>query len=55
MRLAEHWTSTGDALFRRRSWLPLLLLPLFLASFIGQRYRFESHTAGLDAGRSAAS
>ena len=35
MRLAEHWTSTGDALFRRRSWLPLLLLPLFLASFFG--------------------
>ena len=37
MRLSEHWTSTGDALFRRRSWLPLLLLPLFLASFLGQR------------------
>jgi protein-S-isoprenylcysteine O-methyltransferase Ste14 len=47
MRLVEHWTTTGDALFRRRSWIPLLLLPLFLASFLGQRYRFESHTAGL--------
>jgi len=47
MRLSEHWTSTGDALFRRRSWLPLLLLPLFLASFLGQRYLFGSHTAGL--------
>jgi protein-S-isoprenylcysteine O-methyltransferase Ste14 len=47
MRLSEHWTSTGDALFRRRSWLPLLLLPLFLASFLGQRYLFDSHTAGL--------
>jgi protein-S-isoprenylcysteine O-methyltransferase Ste14 len=46
MRLAEHWTSTGDALFRRRSWLPLLLLPLFLASFVGDRY-LVSHTAGL--------
>ena len=46
MRLAEHWTSTGDALFRRRSWLPLLLLPLFLASFVGDRYPV-SHTAGL--------
>jgi protein-S-isoprenylcysteine O-methyltransferase Ste14 len=46
MRLAEHWTSTGDALFRRRSWLPLLLLPLFLASFVGDRY-LVSHPAGL--------
>jgi protein-S-isoprenylcysteine O-methyltransferase Ste14 len=47
MRLSEHWTATGDALFRRRSWLPLLLLPLFLASFIGQRYLFDSHRASL--------
>jgi protein-S-isoprenylcysteine O-methyltransferase Ste14 len=47
MRLAEHWTSTGDALFRRRSWLPLLLLPLFLASFLGPTYHFESRAAGL--------
>ena len=42
MRLAEHWTSTGDALFRRRSWLPLLLLPLVLASFFGPHYAFHS-------------
>lgn len=47
MRLAEHWTTTGDALFRRRSWLPLLLLPLFLASFLGPRVHLESPTANL--------
>src|SRR5262249_34800899 len=33
--------------FRRRSWLPLLLVPFFLASFIGLHYPFQSHTLGL--------
>ena len=47
MRLVEQWTATGDALFRRRSWLPLLLLPLFLASFIGERHLFDSPLASL--------
>src|SRR5262245_27097169 len=47
MRLVDHWTTTGDAFFRRRSWIPLLLVPFFLASFIGRRYPFHSHTLGL--------
>jgi protein-S-isoprenylcysteine O-methyltransferase Ste14 len=47
MRLVEHWTATGDAFFRHRSWLPLLLLPFFLASFVGLQYPFHSHAIGL--------
>ena len=33
MRIVDRFSATGDVLFRWRSWLPLLLLPLFLASF----------------------
>jgi protein-S-isoprenylcysteine O-methyltransferase Ste14 len=47
MRLVDHWTTTGEAFFRRRSWIPLLLVPVFLASFIGRRYPFHSHAIGL--------
>ena len=47
MRLVEHWTATGDTLFRHRSWLPLLLIPIVLLSFLGRRDPFSSHTAGL--------
>jgi protein-S-isoprenylcysteine O-methyltransferase Ste14 len=47
MRLVDHWTTTGEAFFRRRSWIPLLLVPVFLASFIGLRYPFRSHAIGL--------
>jgi protein-S-isoprenylcysteine O-methyltransferase Ste14 len=47
MRLVDHWTTTGDAFFRNRSWIPLLLVPFFLASFIGMRYPFRSHALGL--------
>lgn len=35
MKLVEQMGQTGDILFRWRSWLPLLLLPLFVASFSG--------------------
>jgi protein-S-isoprenylcysteine O-methyltransferase Ste14 len=35
VKLVEQMGQTGDILFRWRSWLPLLLLPLFVASFSG--------------------
>ena len=35
VRLADHFSATGDVLFRWRSYLPLVLVPLFLVSFIG--------------------
>jgi hypothetical protein len=35
VRLADRFSATGEALFRRRSWLPLMLLPLVVASFSG--------------------
>jgi protein-S-isoprenylcysteine O-methyltransferase Ste14 len=47
MKLVDHWTATGDVFFRNRSWIPLLLVPFFLASFIGPRYPFHSHAMGL--------
>jgi protein-S-isoprenylcysteine O-methyltransferase Ste14 len=47
VRLVDHFASAGDGLFQRRSWLPLLLVPLFVASFIGTAYPFGSHAAGL--------
>ncbi len=43
MRLADRFSATGDVLFRWRSWLPLLLLPLFLATFPGLGYPGGSH------------
>jgi protein-S-isoprenylcysteine O-methyltransferase Ste14 len=47
VRLADHFSATGDVLFRWRSYLPLLIVPLFLVSFIGLDYPFGSHAAGL--------
>lgn len=47
MRLADRFSATGDIFFRWRSWLPLLLLPLFLASFAHQTYPFGSHRLDL--------
>jgi protein-S-isoprenylcysteine O-methyltransferase Ste14 len=47
MRLADRFNATGDMLFRWRSWLPLLLLPLFLASFPGLGYPGGSHRLDL--------
>ena len=47
MRLADRLSATGDVLFRWRSWLPLLLLPLFLASFPGLGYPGGSHRLDL--------
>lgn len=43
MRLLDHFARTGDTLFRWRSYLPFLLAPLFVASFIGFRYPWDSH------------
>jgi protein-S-isoprenylcysteine O-methyltransferase Ste14 len=34
MTLAEHFTSSGDTLFRWRGYLPLLLLPLFVGAIM---------------------
>jgi protein-S-isoprenylcysteine O-methyltransferase Ste14 len=47
MKLVEQLGHTGDVLFRWRSWLPLLLLPLFLASFSGLTYPLGSHRLDL--------
>ena len=47
MKLADHFRRSGDLLFGRRSYLPLLLVPLFVVSFVGFRYPFESHTFDL--------
>jgi protein-S-isoprenylcysteine O-methyltransferase Ste14 len=47
MKLVDHLSTTGDVLFRWRSWLPLLLLPLFLASLSGFAYPLRSHRLDL--------
>jgi protein-S-isoprenylcysteine O-methyltransferase Ste14 len=47
MKLVEQLGATGDLFFRWRSWLPLLLVPLFLASFSGLAYPLGSHRLGL--------
>ncbi len=47
MRLTDRFSATGDVLFRLRSWLPLLLLPVFLASFSGAGYPWGSHRLDL--------
>ncbi|MBI1963391.1 MAG: isoprenylcysteine carboxyl methyltransferase, partial [Candidatus Rokubacteria bacterium] len=47
MKLAEGLARTGDTLFRWRSYLPLLLLPAVVTSFIGLRYPGDSHVFGL--------
>jgi protein-S-isoprenylcysteine O-methyltransferase Ste14 len=47
VKLVEQLGVTGDLLFRWRSWLPLLLVPLFLASFTGLAYPLGSHRLDL--------
>ena len=47
MKLVEQLGETGDLLFRWRSWLPLLLLPMFVASFSGLAYPLHSHRLDL--------
>ncbi len=37
MKLADHLTHSGDLLFRRRSYLPLVLLPFFVLSLFDRR------------------
>jgi protein-S-isoprenylcysteine O-methyltransferase Ste14 len=46
MRISEHFTHTGDVFFRWRSYLPLLLLPLFLAAFMSSTYPGRSGSFG---------
>jgi hypothetical protein len=45
VRLADRFSATGEALFRRRSWLPLMLLPLVVASFSGLRRNTRAQKA----------
>lgn len=47
MRILDHLPRTGEFLFRWRSYLPLLLIPMFLGSFIGATYPFDSHAVDL--------
>ena len=35
--IAEELATTGDALFRRRSYMPLVLVPLFVLSLLDDR------------------
>jgi protein-S-isoprenylcysteine O-methyltransferase Ste14 len=42
MKLIDRLTDTGSFLFRWRSYVPLLLLPVFVASFSGRRYAVDS-------------
>ena len=43
MGLREEFQKSGEWLFRRRSYLPLLLIGLFLLAFDNFRYPYESH------------
>ena len=47
MKISEHFNSIGPFFFRWRGYLFLLLLPIFLLSFIGFTYPFGSHTYDL--------
>ena len=47
MRLQDHMAHSGDLLFRWRSYLPLLFVPLVVASFLGVAYPRHSHVLGL--------
>lgn len=47
MKISEQLSCTGTFFFRWRSYLPLLLLPVFLLSFIGYEYPFGSHKLDL--------
>ena len=47
MKLRDQFLHTGDFFFRWRSVLPLALVPLFLASFLGLHYPFDSHALDL--------
>ena len=44
MDLKEEFTKSGEWLFRWRSYLPLLLIGLFLGAFAGYRHPCGSHT-----------
>jgi protein-S-isoprenylcysteine O-methyltransferase Ste14 len=47
MKISEHFTSMGPFFFRWRGYLFLLLIPIFLLSFIGYTYPLGSHTYDL--------
>jgi protein-S-isoprenylcysteine O-methyltransferase Ste14 len=47
VKLGDHFVHTGDLFFRWRSVVPLALVPIFVASFIGLRYPLDSHAVDL--------
>lgn len=47
MKLADHFTGAGGFFFRWRSFLPLLLVPAFVASFYDPRVSFGSPARAL--------
>ena len=47
VKLGDHFLHAGGLFFRWRSVVPLALVPLFLASFLGLRYPFDSHAVDL--------
>lgn len=44
MMLRDHLETTGQTLFRRRSWLPLLVLVAIPSDFAGLRYPLNQHS-----------
>jgi len=47
MRMIQEMQSQGQWLFRWRSYLPLLFLPLFVPALVGYQYPFGTHVADL--------
>jgi len=47
MKISEHFSKSGDFLFRYRSYFPLLAFPILIASFLGFEYPKNSHTLDL--------
>lgn len=47
MTILDSMVQTGDWFFRWRSYLPLLLLPLFVGAFIGMEYRGDGYRSML--------
>lgn len=47
MRMVDHLVKSGDFFFRWRSYIPLLLLPIVIASFNGFSYPYNSYLLNL--------
>jgi protein-S-isoprenylcysteine O-methyltransferase Ste14 len=47
MKIAEHFSQSGELFFRLRGHLPLLAAPLILAAFAEVRYPYDSHALDL--------